>query len=96
MPQRLVFDWCPDDIIEEFGEPIIPLREFPYVRFDPADALKILARLNSLGFESIRADSLVHIAYGSVTSKRILEDQRSLSEAAEQHRLPISEFSERV
>ncbi len=96
MPQRLVLDWCPDDIIEEFGERVVPLHEFPYVRFDPADALKILARLNSLGFESIRADRLVQIACGSAPSEMTLEDRRSLIEAAEQHKLHLGGLREHI
>jgi hypothetical protein len=88
MPQRLVLDWCPREIVSEFGERRVPLHEFPYVYFDPSQTRAITARLKTCGFELVRADVLIRIACGCTPYELGSEVTRSVIEAVEQHKVP--------
>lgn len=87
MPQQLILQWCPKEILHDFGESRSSAHELPHVYFDPKHTVAILTRLNSAGFDFIRADILVRMACGHLPDSLDSEAQRSLIETAEQHRL---------
>jgi len=87
MPQRLVSQWCPKDILHDFAERRSPMHDSPYVYFDPKHTVSILTQLNAAGFEFIRADVLVQMACGYLPDNISSEAQRCLIEAAEQQKL---------
>jgi len=86
MPQRLVLQWLPKDILRDFGENRYPMHDLPYVYIDPKHTVAILTRLSSARFECNRSDMLVRMACGYLPDHLNAEAQRSLIEAAEQRK----------
>jgi len=87
MPQRLVLNWCPKEILHDFGESCSPIHDLPYVYFAPSNTVAILTRLKDAGFDFIRTDLLVRMTCGYLPDDMSPEAQRALIEAAEEHKL---------
>jgi len=84
-PQQLTSRWCPQDVMQRYGERRLPLHDFAYVYFEPRHTKQIVRDLISAGFMLVRANELVKMACGYLPHDLGADEQRSLIEIAEQN-----------